>query len=331
MKIFRTDTHIDFLGKRRLAALALAVLSVIMLGSLFIRGLALGLDFTGGTLIEVSYGNPVDLSKVRDALAANGFADSVVQHFGSPRDVLVRLAPRAGEDSAALSGRVLGVLRQNGSEQVEMRRVEYVGAQVGGELTEQGGLAMLFALIGILIYVAMRFEWRFALGAVLATLHDTIVTLGFFSLFQIEFDLNVMAAVRHDCHFRPDPRELPPDAHQLCDRCDECIGQPDAVAHHHDIGYDHAGGGGAVHIRRADRARLCPGTHCRHCHRHGILDLCGQPAGAVARGVARDHGAREQAGRRGGGSSLNGRYPVDLVEQGAWRVRVATWSDMLYS
>jgi preprotein translocase subunit SecF len=87
------------------------------------------------------------------------------------------------------------VLRQNGSEQVEMRRVEYVGAQVGGELTEQGGLAMLFALIGILIYVAMRFEWRFALGAVLATLHDTIVTLGFFSLFQIEFDLNVMAAV----------------------------------------------------------------------------------------------------------------------------------------
>lgn len=195
MKIFRTDTHIDFLGKRRLAALALAVLSVIMLGSLFIRGLALGLDFTGGTLIEVGYGNPVDLSEVRDALAANGFSDSVVQHFGSPRDVLVRLAPRAGEDSAALSERVLGVLRQNGSGQVEMRRVEYVGAQVGGELTEQGGLAMLFALIGILIYVALRFEWRFALGAVLATLHDTIVTLGFFSLFQIEFDLNVMAAV----------------------------------------------------------------------------------------------------------------------------------------
>jgi preprotein translocase subunit SecF len=195
MEFFKVDTHIDFMGKRRLVAMVLVGLIAISLGSLFVRGLALGLDFTGGTLIEVGYSNPVDLVKVRDALAGSGFGDSVVQHFGSPREVLVRLAPREGEDSAELSTRVLGVLQKDSSQQVDMRRVEYVGAQVGGELTEQGGLAMLFALIGILIYVALRFEWRFSLGAVLATVHDAIFTLGFFSVFQIEFDLNVMAAV----------------------------------------------------------------------------------------------------------------------------------------
>jgi preprotein translocase subunit SecF len=195
MEFFKVDTHIDFMGKRRLMAMVLVGLIAISLGSLFVRGLALGLDFTGGTLIEVGYSNPVDLVKVRDALAGSGFGDSVVQHFGSPREVLVRLAPREGEDSAELSTRVLGVLQKDSSQQVDMRRVEYVGAQVGGELTEQGGLAMLFALIGILIYVALRFEWRFSLGAVLATVHDAIFTLGFFSVFQIEFDLNVMAAV----------------------------------------------------------------------------------------------------------------------------------------
>jgi len=118
-----------------------------------------------------------------------------VQHYGSPRDVMVRLAPRAGEDSAELSTEVLAALQQGSSDEVSMRRVEYVGAQIGEELTEQGGLAMLFAMIGILIYVALRFEWRFSLGAVLATVHDTIFTLGVFSLFQIEFDLTVMAAV----------------------------------------------------------------------------------------------------------------------------------------
>ena len=195
MEFFKVDTHIDFMGKRRLVVILLVALIVISLGSLFTRGLALGLDFTGGTLIEVGYSNPVDLTKVRGALAEGGFGDSVAQHFGSPREVLVRLAPRAGEDSAELSSRVLGLLQKDSSEQISVRRVEYVGAQVGDELTEQGGLAMLFALIGILIYVALRFEWRFSLGAVLATVHDAIFTLGVFSVFQIEFDLNVMAAV----------------------------------------------------------------------------------------------------------------------------------------
>jgi preprotein translocase subunit SecF len=195
MEFFKTDTHIDFMGKRRLMAVVLAALIIISLGAILIRGLVLGLDFTGGTLIEVSYTAPVDLADIREQLSAGGFGDAVVQHFGSPRDVMVRLAPRVGEDNAQLSNRVLAVLQESSTDPVDMRRVEHVGAQIGEELTEQGGLAMLFALIGILIYVAIRFEWRFALGAVLATVHDTVFTLGFFALFSIEFDLTVLAAL----------------------------------------------------------------------------------------------------------------------------------------
>ena len=195
MEFFKTDTHIDFMGKRRLMAMVLAALIAISLGAILIRGLVLGLDFTGGTLIEVSYIAPVELAEIREQLSTGGFGDAVVQHFGSPRDVMVRLAPRAGEDNAQLSNRVLAVLQESSTDPVDMRRVEHVGAQIGEELTEQGGLAMLFALIGILIYVAMRFEWRFALGAVLATVHDTVFTLGFFALFGIEFDLTVLASL----------------------------------------------------------------------------------------------------------------------------------------
>jgi preprotein translocase subunit SecF len=195
MEFFKTDTHIDFMGKRRLIAVVLAALIAISLGAIIFRGLVLGLDFTGGTLIEVSYSTPVELADIREQLSQGGFGDAVVQHFGSPRDVMVRLAPRAGEDNAQLSNRVLAVLQESSTDSVDMRRAEHVGAQIGEELTEQGGLAMLFALIGILIYVAMRFEWRFALGAVLATIHDTVFTLGFFALFRIEFDLTVLAAL----------------------------------------------------------------------------------------------------------------------------------------
>ena len=195
MELFRTDTHIDFMGKRRLMAIVLAVLIVTSLGAIIFRGLVLGLDFTGGTLIEVGYTVPVELTDIRRQLSQGGFADAVVQHFGSPRDVMVRLAPRVDEDNAQLSNRVLAVLQESSTEPVDMRRVEHVGAQIGEELTEQGGLAMLFALLGILIYVALRFEWRFAVGAVLATVHDTIFTLGFFALFGIEFDLTVLAAL----------------------------------------------------------------------------------------------------------------------------------------
>jgi preprotein translocase subunit SecF len=198
MEIFNPDSHIDFMGKRTVVAILLALVIVICLASLAMRGLALGLDFTGGTLIEVDYATAPELGSVRAALEKAGYEGAVVQSYGSPRDVMVRIAPRAGEaklDSAALSNHVLDVLRKASPGKVEMRRVEFVGAQVGGELIEKGGMAMLFALIGILVYVWARFEWRFSLGAVLATVHDTIFTLGFFSLFHIEFDLTVLAAV----------------------------------------------------------------------------------------------------------------------------------------
>lgn len=195
MEFFKTGTQIDFMGRRRLMAALLVVMIAVSLGSLLTQGLALGLDFSGGTIIEVSYATPVKLADVRSALGKGGFADAVVQEYGSARNIMVRIAPRAGEDSAGLSTHVLEALQQAGTGKVEMRKVEYVGAQIGSELTEQGGLAMLFALIGIFIYVMLRFEWRFSLGAVLATVHDTIFTLGIFSLFRIEFDLTVLAAV----------------------------------------------------------------------------------------------------------------------------------------
>ncbi len=195
MEFFKRNLHIDFMGKRGVMAAVLASLIALSLGSMIVKGLRLGLDFTGGTLIEAGYGNPVDLRQVRTALADGGFSDAIVQNFGSSRDVLVRLAPRQGEDSAEVSSRVLGVLQKATKDEVNMRRVEYVGSQVGDELIEKGGMAMLFALVGILIYVALRFEWRFALGALLATVHDALFTIGFFSLFQIEFDLTVLAAV----------------------------------------------------------------------------------------------------------------------------------------
>ena len=195
MEFFKVNTQIDFMGKRDLMAAVLIVLIAISLGSLLIQGLTLGLDFSGGTLIEASYDVPIDLKKVRGILGKGGFPDAVVQDYGSSRDILVRIAPRAGKDSAELGSLVLESLQRASIGKVEMRKVEYVGAQVGNELIEQGGLAMVFALLGIFIYVVLRFEWRLSLGAVLATVHDTIFTLGFFSLFRIEFDLTVLAAV----------------------------------------------------------------------------------------------------------------------------------------
>jgi preprotein translocase subunit SecF len=194
MEILKKGTKIDFMGKRRAAAI---LSSLFMIASLFLlvtRGLSFGIDFTGGTLIEVGYPGAVELSEVRAALAATGYGDAQVQHFGTARDVLVRIAPRADRNSAELSEEIVGALRAKESA-VELRRQEFVGPQVGEELTEQGGLAMIYALIGILIYVTLRFEWRFSLGAVVALVHDVLFTLGVFALTQIEFDLTVLAAL----------------------------------------------------------------------------------------------------------------------------------------
>jgi len=195
MQIFAKVQNIDFMAKRNIAFALSGLLILISVVSLFVRGLNFGLDFTGGTLIEMGFGRSVELTEVRDALHKNGFSDAVVQHFGTSEDVLVRLAPKAGENSADLSSQVLSILQKASNDKIEMRRVEFVGPQVGDELAEDGGLAILFALICIFIYVIIRFEWRLSAGSVLALFHDVIITLGFFSLFQWEFDLTVLAAV----------------------------------------------------------------------------------------------------------------------------------------
>jgi preprotein translocase subunit SecF len=171
--------------------------TILILGSLFslaTNQLNWGLDFTGGTLIEVGYEQGADLEQIRLTLEAAEFGDAIVQNFGSSQDVLIRIAPRDGVKAETIGDQVMASLRAVDSD-VDQRRIEFVGPNVGEELTEQGGLAMLVALICILIYVAMRFEYRFALGSVAALAHDVILTLGLFSVLQLEFDLTVLAAV----------------------------------------------------------------------------------------------------------------------------------------
>jgi preprotein translocase subunit SecF len=195
MEILKHATHIDFMSQRKFALILSAALIALSLGSLLTRGLSYGLDFTGGTLIEVGYPEIVDLSTVREALEAAGYGDSIVQTFGGARDILVRIPPRGEESSASLSNDVMAALTAASGQQLDQRRVEFVGPQIGDELAEQGGLAMVYALIGILFYIIIRFQWKFSAGAVLALMHDVVITIGFFSVFQIDFDLTVLAAV----------------------------------------------------------------------------------------------------------------------------------------
>ncbi|EAR21187.1 protein translocase subunit SecF [Nitrococcus mobilis] len=192
MDLFKRQTHINFIGMRRYATILSAILILIALVSLAVRGLNLGLDFTGGTIVEVTYPKPAELQDVRAALAVAGYPDAVVQHFGSARDVLIRM-PSRQTSSAQLGDQIITAL--SGSGEARLSRVEFVGPQVGEQLIEKGGLAMLYTLVGVLIYVAFRFEYRFAVSSVAALIHDVIITIGFFSLFQIEFDLTVLAAV----------------------------------------------------------------------------------------------------------------------------------------
>ena len=194
MQVFKDKLAINFMGRRYIAILLSAILLMMSVGSLVTRGLNFGIDFTGGTLIEVGYPEAVDLEAVRSALSVSEFSQVQVQHFGTSRDVLVRIAPQAGKESAQLSDDVLTALRTQDAG-VEMRRVEFVGPQVGEELTEQGGLAMIYALIGILIYIMVRFQWRFAPGAVLSLVHDVVIIMGVFAFFQFDFDLTVLAAL----------------------------------------------------------------------------------------------------------------------------------------
>ncbi len=186
---------IDFLSKRKIALVLSTILLIVSIGSLATQGLKKGIDFTGGTLVEMSFANPVELGSLRGLLSKANFEGAVVQHFGSSKEVLIRLLPNAALNTAALSNKVLSVINTDYSQTGELRRAEFVGPQVGEELSEDGGLALLYALICILIYVTFRFEYRFALGSVAALAHDVIITLGVFSVFQFEFDLTVLAAI----------------------------------------------------------------------------------------------------------------------------------------
>ena len=190
-----TTKTINFIGNRKIALTFSGILMIISIVSLAVRGLDMGIDFTGGTLVEIGYQKAADLTLLRNTLGEAGFGDATVQNYGSAKDVLIRLKPREGVTSKDLSNKVLDELNKATSEPATLRRVDYVGSQVGDDLAEDGFLALLWSTLGILIYVAWRFEWKFSTGAVLATFHDVIVTLGVFSIFGLEFDLTVLAAI----------------------------------------------------------------------------------------------------------------------------------------
>jgi len=181
---------INFVDNRRYALIFSAILLVVSIASIGFQGLKFGIDFTGGTLIELGYEKTADLEDIRSKLISANYKGTNVQYFGSDTEVLIQLEPQAAT-SAQLSSSIIRMLGDG----LDVRRVEFVGPKVGEELTNDGGLAMLYALIGILIYVAFRFEYRFALGSIAALVHDVIITIGIFSLLQIEFDLTVLAAI----------------------------------------------------------------------------------------------------------------------------------------
>ena len=201
------STHINFMGMRKPAVFLSGALIFISLAMLLFRGLELGVDFTGGTVMELSYPSAVEPTEIKALLEKEGFEDLTVQHFGSIEKVLIRIAPQKKQEvdvekkpvakqdkKSVLSNKVLQVLQMQVAD-VKMDRVEFVGPQIGEELREQGGLAMLYALIGILIYITLRFEFRFSVGAIVALIHDVVITLGFFAITRVEFDLTVLAAI----------------------------------------------------------------------------------------------------------------------------------------
>ena len=195
MQFLNRDTNINFLAMRPYAVVLSALLIIVSIFSISTRGLNFGIDFTGGTMIELGYPQAANLDEIRSTLANGGFEDASVQNFGSIREVLIRLPVIESENMAEISNQVVALLQSAESQSIDLRRVEFVGPQVGEELTEQGGLAMLYALFGILIYVALRFEYRFAFGSIIALVHDVVITVGIFSLLQLEFDLTVLAAI----------------------------------------------------------------------------------------------------------------------------------------
>ena len=186
--------EINFLSKRYYALVFSVIILLTSVASLTFKGLNPGIDFTGGFSVEVSYQETPAINEIRNELASGGFPEAIVQSFGSPKDINIRIMPRENIDNKAI-GRQIEEILNNSANPVELRGSEFVSPQVGDELTEQGGLAMLFALIMIMIYIIFRFQWKFAIGAVLALIHDVLITMGIFSLFQLSFDLAVLAAI----------------------------------------------------------------------------------------------------------------------------------------
>lgn len=182
----------NFMGLRKLATIFSVILLLVSIGSMAVRGLNFGLDFTGGSLVEVGYEQEADLNNIRLQLQNAGFDGAVVQTFGASTDILIRLG---SDHDPKLGDKVLAALQEGETQSIELRRNEFVGAQVGEELREQGGLGLLLALFMIMVYVSFRFQLKFAVGAVVALAHDVLIVVGFFALFQIEFDLTVLAAV----------------------------------------------------------------------------------------------------------------------------------------
>jgi len=189
------NTQFDFMGRYRVAVIFSSLLMVIAILAIAFRGLNFGVDFTGGYTIEAGYEQAPDLNIIREALTASELPDSQVQTFGTSTEILIRMAPKEGFSGANVSTEVLRVLDEVSDTDVTMRRVEFVGPQVGEELREKGGLAILAALFGIIVYIWFRFEKKFSVGSVLALVHDVVITVGFFALFQIEFDLTILAAI----------------------------------------------------------------------------------------------------------------------------------------
>lgn len=194
MEIFKIKKDIPFMSYGRLTTAISLITFLFAVFFLATKGLNFGVDFTGGTVVEVSYPQSADIAKVRQAMDGIGFKDATVQNFGSSHDVMIRLPLKKGVTSAQLSEQVLTALKKDDS-RVEVRRVETVGGQVGQELYNDGALALLFVSIGIMAYLALRFEWRFAVAAIIANMHDVIIILGFFAFFQWEFNLTVLAAI----------------------------------------------------------------------------------------------------------------------------------------
>src|SRR5699024_10235708 len=192
--LIKPNTRINFLGQRYIAFAFSIIMVVMSIGSLAIQGLALDVDFTGGVVLEVGYQQPVELDDVRQTLADEGYSDARVQFFGSTTDIMIRLGPQETEDTQAVSDAILKALQVDNAD-AEMRRVEFVGSQVSGELVTKGGLALLYTMIGIMIYVMFRFQWKLSVGAVVSLLHDVVIVTGLFSLFQWKFDLTVLAAL----------------------------------------------------------------------------------------------------------------------------------------